>query len=270
MLRAKKSKAITTPVADAAAAQLFCSSDGAVQKKKRSRLSIPEKKKMVGMMKQGVSIADLAKAFEVGVRTVQRVKSEGKRILNSTSTTTHISSSSRTGMPVFEEAVLEFIDRVRARGMSVTRASIQQGATRARARLLRAYKSACCIALGDVIKPMTDTEKGKLEAMRAEVTFSWVKRFVARNGLESVLLHGTAGAVDVNDPKLKALLALVTEKCNEYDADCIFNVDEYGLFYRLLPRQSYLGRNETRKNSRGSKGMKAKDRVTGIACTNAT
>ena len=49
-----------------------------------------------------------------------------------------------------------------------------------------------------------------------------------------------------------------------------YNVDEYGLLFRCLPRRTYLAPSETRKTARGCKAMKAKDRITGYACTNAS
>ena len=48
------------------------------------------------------------------------------------------------------------------------------------------------------------------------------------------------------------------------------NVDKYGLLFRCLPRRTYLAPSETRKTARGCKAMKAKDGITGYACTNAS
>ena len=49
-----------------------------------------------------------------------------------------------------------------------------------------------------------------------------------------------------------------------------YNVDKYGLLFRCLPRRTYLASPETRKTARGCKAMKAKYRITGYACTNAS
>ena len=49
-----------------------------------------------------------------------------------------------------------------------------------------------------------------------------------------------------------------------------YNVDKYGLLFRCLPRRTYLAPPETRKTARGCKAMKAKYRITGYACTNAS
>jgi len=48
----------------------------------------------------------------------------------------------------------------------------------------------------------------------------------------------------------------------------IYNIDETGLFYRCLPHRSYVSARE-RRSARGSKAMRAKDRVTAVLCVNA-
>ena len=58
--------------------------------------------------------------------------------------------------------------------------------------------------------------------------------------------------------------------CLDYDMENIFNVDETGTFFRLLPKRTYLSTAENRKTARGTKAMKAKDRVSAYMCTNAT
>ena len=52
--------------------------------------------------------------------------------------------------------------------------------------------------------------------------------------------------------------------------ECIYNVDETGLFYCLLPRKTYITAMEERSSVRGTKGMASKDRITAYLCTNAS
>ncbi len=49
----------------------------------------------------------------------------------------------------------------------------------------------------------------------------------------------------------------------------VYNMDETGLFFKLLPNSSYI-KAEDRKTERGIKLMKAKGRVTLYVTTNAT
>ncbi|CAB1101968.1 unnamed protein product [Ectocarpus sp. CCAP 1310/34] len=79
----------------------------------------------------------------------------------------------------------------------------------------------------------------------------WAKNFVKRNKIQSVRLHGEAGIVDKEAIKF------------------IFNVDETGLQWKLMPRRTYLSTSEDRKTARGSKSMHFKDRLSAIMCCNA-
>ena len=50
----------------------------------------------------------------------------------------------------------------------------------------------------------------------------------------------------------------------------IFNMDETGLYYRAMPTKGYISNVESRKITRGTKALKAKDRVTLLLCVNET
>lgn len=47
-------------------------------------------------------------------------------------------------------------------------------------------------------------------------------------------------------------------------------MDESGLYWRLLPRRTYILGDENRRMLRGSKNMQSKDRVTVMLCVNAS
>jgi hypothetical protein len=48
-------------------------------------------------------------------------------------------------------------------------------------------------------------------------------------------------------------------------------MDETGLLYRAMPTRSYVSRDEgPRKTIRGTKALRAKDRLTLVLCVNAT
>ena len=58
----------------------------------------------------------------------------------------------------------------------------------------------------------------------------------------------------------------------DYKVENIFNMDETGLFYRVLPNHMYLMPNDydKRQAGHGLEAMKAKDRITIIPCVNST
>eukprot|EP00731_Ephydatia_muelleri_P015155 Em0008g875a len=100
----------------------------------------------------------------------------------------------------------------------------------------------------------------------------WVRRWRKRfNVPPSVPLHGEAGDICLIDAekKMDVLRSQLSE--GGYALQNIFNMDETGLFYRALPKRSYvLPDVDVRQKGRGTKALTAKDRVTLVLCCNAT
>lgn len=98
---------------------------------------------------------------------------------------------------------------------------------------------------------------------------SWITSFVKRSGLKSVVVHGQAGSVDRKaiEKDTKLICKSCEKNLKSFSLDRIYNMDETGLFFRSLPRKSYVY-TEDRNTTRGTKSMKAKDRITLIIATN--
>ncbi len=97
----------------------------------------------------------------------------------------------------------------------------------------------------------------------------WWEKVRKRNAIgKSVRLHGEAGEVDHDQIKKK--IDEIKKELEDYDPEYIYNWDETGLYYKLIPRSTYTAPSETIKRVRGTRAQKAKDRVTLITCTNAT
>jgi hypothetical protein len=101
-----------------------------------------------------------------------------------------------------------------------------------------------------------------------KASWQWLNRFRTRRGLQKMLLHGEGAEVDKNDPELLSALEELYSIITQYDPENVYNMDETGLFFRLLPRYSILMPNEDISNTRGKK--KAKNCVSLIVCTNAS
>jgi hypothetical protein len=96
----------------------------------------------------------------------------------------------------------------------------------------------------------------------------WAKKFATKRAkLKSIILHGEAGAVD--HEKIKEGITKMKNIIADFDEENVYNMDETGLFYRLLPRKSYVFKG-TESRMRGKKGMKAKDRLSLYVATNLT
>ena len=96
----------------------------------------------------------------------------------------------------------------------------------------------------------------------------WLDRFKNRYGLKNLNLHGEMG--DVDFAAISEEMRALRQKLSEYSLDCIFNMDETGLFFRCLPKRSYILGNEKESEVRGSKKMVDINRVTLVVCCNAT
>ena len=81
------------------------------------------------------------------------------------------------------------------------------------------------------------------------------------------MLHGKAGSTDKTavEPLMERIRALV----QEYGLEFTYNMDETGLFFKLLANRVYVKKEDV-KVACGTKLMKAKDRVTLYVCTNGT
>lgn len=152
-----------------------------------------------------------------------------------------------------EKDVLALIEEARRVPLPITRATIESFGIAVRDKL--------------VAGPSTPADaKERLRMFGASE--KWVRNLVNRHNLTSVVLHGEAGSLDAE--AAAEGMAAIRRACSKYKVENIFNVDETGIYYRLLPKRTYLSTTEKRKTARGTKGMKAKDRVSAYMCTNAT
>lgn len=99
---------------------------------------------------------------------------------------------------------------------------------------------------------------------------TWFMNFIYRYRLARKVAHGEAASCP-SGPQLDEALEKIRNILREYPEDDIYNMDEKGLFYAQLPKVTYVFLDdEDDNNSRGSKLMTAKDRVTLVTCCNAT
>jgi hypothetical protein len=81
-----------------------------------------------------------------------------------------------------------------------------------------------------------------------------------------MLLHGEGAKVNKSDLGLLVALDDLYAIITQYDPKNVYNMDETGLFFHLLPRYNLLMPDEDISTTRGKK--KSKDRVSLIVCTN--
>lgn len=97
-------------------------------------------------------------------------------------------------------------------------------------------------------------------------SLGWIKKFKARHGIRRLKICGEKLS---NKPQyVDTFLDKFRSKVNEMGLipDQIYNCDESGLFYRLLPNRTLVSLKET-----SAPGPKAsKERITFLPCTNAS
>ena len=95
----------------------------------------------------------------------------------------------------------------------------------------------------------------------------WYQNFRKRFHIEGTLLHGEGGEVDRNDPTILKELEELMNVIDKFEYKNVYNMDETGLFFRMIPRFTLLCPTEDEKSVRGRKIKK--DRITLTVCANA-
>jgi hypothetical protein len=113
-----------------------------------------------------------------------------------------------------------------------------------------------------------------------EASNGWLGKFLVRNNLKGITLHGEAGDMDPEERErimkkwqkeiFKPALEWLNEDNHndsiEWQMERIYNADQTGLFYQKLPNRIYID-SESKNDFKGAKQMKDKTRVTVMVCT---
>ena len=186
----------------------------------------------------------LAKQYNVTVKTINRVLWSAKKLKQQLLTTSgDLRRNREIKYRAIEEKVVAFVS------------------------LLRNRRKPMPISLS-IIKVYAEQVAKSLGEHEFKASNGWWQKLLKRNSIgKSVRLHGEAG--DVNPEDIKERIQEIKKMLEEYDPELIYNWDETGLYFRLIPSATYTAPNEQRRRTRGTKAQKAKDRVTLITCTNA-
>jgi hypothetical protein len=91
---------------------------------------------------------------------------------------------------------------------------------------------------------------------------SWLTGFKKRSDMKEKRRHGEAGSVQLDDDT-DMIMEQIRNKCRKYTADCIYNMDETGYYWKMKPNHSLSTFEENGKK-------KDKARITVNLCYNAT
>lgn len=224
--------------------------DGFKVKRVRAPLSVKDKLKVIDMLKSGNSQRKIAIEFDISKSQVQQIGKNQDEILKGVdSGDLKLSAKvtkNRSENKELDDAVYTWFTEMRnpkfrCKPLSISRAHIQ-------ARALREAEI-----------------RGVSGFSASDGWFrNWRRRYEVG---ASIRLYGEAG--DVDTAAIEPVMRELRVQLINYDPKNIFNMDETGLFYRAMPSRTYLAYNESRKTVRGTKALKAKDRVTLVLCVNA-
>nr|CAH0104180.1 unnamed protein product [Daphnia galeata] len=212
--------------------------------KTRNCLSLDLKIKVIGMLKEGLSERAIAASVGASKSQVHRISASKETLVQlSTNNPSAKIMANLSKNQELDKAVLQWFNemrnpRGRLKPLSLSRAIIQ-------ARALHEAK----------LRGIADFKASD----------GWFRNWRKRYGIgKSLRLHGEAADVNIQETEPK--IEIIRQKLTKYKTKNVFNMDKSGLFYL----ETYVSSEEgDRTRIRGSKTLRAKDRVTLILCVNA-
>ncbi len=228
-------------------------------KRKRNVVAIETKLKAIQRIDDGDTVANIASDLGVGTSTVSDWKKNRKQIeewcsIHPESSSSGNKSNKRKTMKSSEhemvsEALYVWFCQKRNQGLPISENILREKALLFHARL----------------KSPDDTVP---EREQFTVSHSWLDRWKKRYGVRQLKIAGErlsaeSHRVDLDEFK-RHFHKMIDRK--GLTAEQIFNCDETGLYYRMLPDKTLASREE--KSAPGYK--KSKERLTVMACSNVT
>lgn len=222
-----------------------CSSSTVVKmaKIKSKCLSLHEKTKLLEDYQKGLTVTALSRKYGVAKSTVCSIKNKKKKIIEAvahSSTRNKKRTLRKAEFPKMERALYRWFLKQREKNVPITADILRQ-------------------------KALFFHEKFNQGMGNFNASYGWLQRFKKRFDFRYLKITGEklSSAPELVDP-FKELLKL---KIEEFDLNQhqIYNADETGLFWKLLPEKTYVSLNE-----KTAPGLKmAKQRITFLGCTNA-
>ncbi|XP_064089258.1 tigger transposable element-derived protein 1-like [Macrobrachium nipponense] len=220
--------------------------------RKKRMMSIELKQEIIEKHERGVRVIELAKIYDRSTSTICTILKQKDAIKSATPAKgTTILSQSRTNIhDEMEKLLLVWVKEKELAGDTVTETVICE----------KAWSS----IYADLVKKEASTSKEASEEV-FKASHGWFDNFKKRTGIHSVVRHGEAASADVKAAYtyIQKFAALVARE--GYIPQQVFNCDETGLFWKKMPRRTYI---TAEKMMPGHKPMK--DRLTLALCANAS
>lgn len=208
--------------------------------RKRKILTLEERVKVVKLNEKGDSARKIATLMDVGKTQIQSIIKDKETVINQWENGTDgkrkILHAKRSLFCDLNDRVYEWFCSARSKNIPISGKLIQE--------------KALTIAL----------EMNNDDFMASN---GWLQKFQARHNIKCTILSGESAEVDpdVVEDWSKRLANISAG----YELRNIFNCDETGLFFRLLPSRSLVEKGQTCHG-----GKKSKERFTVLLCASAT
>ncbi|XP_069179830.1 tigger transposable element-derived protein 1-like [Procambarus clarkii] len=214
------------------------------------RMTIEEKQEIVWKHENGTSVFELCRQYNKATSTICTILKKKNEIMGA-KVAKGVRTITKQRPQILEEVeklLLIWIHDKELRGDSVSEAIICE-----KARVLH----------DDLLKNTPATSDADTKEFKA--SRGWFEKF-RRSGIHSVTRHGEAASSD--KPAAGRFIEEFKEfaKAEGYLPQQVFNCDETGLFWKRMPKRTYITKEE--KSLPGHKPMK--DRFTLVLCSNAS
>lgn len=208
----------------------------------RKFLSLKDKSEIVEKIGKGVSVSSLAKIYGVAKSTISGINKKRHNIISHQTIGVSKRKTLRKGeYPRMEKALYNWFIGQRTKNCPVSGEMLKEKAKKLHADI-------------------KETE-GSFHA-----SSGWLSGFKSRFGIRLLKVSGEKLSSDTRavEPFKHKLSNIIYEL--KLCKDQIYNADETGLFWKMLPEKTYVS--QTEKTAPGRKAEKS--RITFLACTNAT
>ena len=218
-------------------------------KRKRSILSIKDKKSIILRLEKGEKGTNLSTEYDVSKQQISDIRKNKDKIMKFVDNLESDEGLKRKSLKVahdeqLDKALYGWFIQQRTAGTPISGPLLQEKAKHFYSQLHME------IADGETFKAST----------------GWLEKFKNRHGIRnlSIQVVKPSAAEESVEPFLQKLHKVIEEK--RLTAEQIYNADETGLLWKCLPDRTLVSCRE--KSAPGFK--KSKDRLTILCCTNAT
>lgn len=240
--------------------------------KKRTTVSLGTKIEILDRLRQGIGPAAVGREFKLGESTVRGIKKSENNIRSivSAGASITLNKTSHARDPLIkkmEKMLIIWVEDKNQKNMPLSGQCIRFKAKRIYDFLTQTEGTMAIESIAEETqsKPTNaNAETEKKSKSEFSASKGWLDNFKNRFSLKNICLSGEAASADTEAAELyPAELKKIIEEGGYVD-DQIFNADETGLFWKKMPKRTYISKTE--KKAPGFKA--AKDRLTLLFCGN--